>query len=52
MASSFGGVLLVESAVELILLIWEGGVIVCRCRFLFIPGDLLKTLPHSMVVGC
>ena len=52
MAWSFGGVLPVESAVEVIQLIWEGGVIVCRCWFLFILGDLLEALPHSMAVGC
>ena len=52
MARSFGGVLHVVSAVEVVQLIWEGGVIVCRCWFLFILSDLLEALPHSMAVGC
>ena len=51
-AWSFGGVLPVESAVEVIQLIWEGGVIVFRRWFLFILGDMLEALPHSMAVGC
>ena len=42
----------VKPAVEVIQLIWEYGVIVCRYRFVFVLGDLLKVLPHSMGVGC
>ena len=41
----------VNYAIEVIQLIWEGGVIVCRCRFLFILGTLLKALPHCVAVG-
>ena len=41
MAGRHGGVHFIKSAVEVIQLIWERGVIICRCLFLFILGDVM-----------
>ena len=40
-AGRLDGFLLIKSVVEVIQLIWERGVIICRCLFLFILGDVM-----------